>query len=54
MQTKSFPPYYRQLPGEAQVVQERKDQWIQVQLQELSYDLHLVMRNFELVKKRFL
>ena len=54
MQTKSFPPYYRQLPGEAQVVQERKDQWIQVQLQELSYELHLVMRSFELIKKRFL
>ena len=54
MQTKSFPPYYRQLPGEAQVVQERKDQWIQVQLQELSYELHLVMRNFELIKERFL
>ena len=46
MQTKSFPPYYRQLPGETQLVQERKDQWIQVQLQELSYELHLVMRNF--------
>ena len=54
MQTKSFPPYYRQLPGEAQVVQERKDQWIQIQLQELSYELHLVMRNFELIKERFL
>ena len=54
MQTKSFPPYYRQLPGEAQLVQERKDQWIQVQLQELSYELHLVMRNFELIKERFL
>ena len=54
MQTKSFPPYYRQLPGEAQVVQERKDQWIQVELQELSYELHLVMRNFELIKERFL
>ena len=54
MQTKSFPPYYRQLPGESQLVQERKDQWIQVQLQELSYELHLVMRNFELIKGRFL
>ena len=54
MQTKSFPPYYRQLPGEAQLVQERKDEWIQVQLQELSYELHLVMRNFELIKERFL
>ena len=40
MQTKSFPQYYRQLSGEAQVVQERKNQWIQVQLQELSYELH--------------
>ena len=54
MQTKSFPPHFRQLPGEAQVVQERKDQWIQVQLQELSYELHLVMRNFDLIKERFL
>ena len=54
MQTKSFSPYYRQPPGEAQVVQERKDQWIQVQLQELSYELHLVMTNFELIKERFL
>ena len=54
MQTKSFPPYYRQLPGEVQVVQERKDHWIQVHLQELSYELHLVMRNFELIKERFL
>ena len=54
MQTKSFPPYYRQLQGKAQVVQERKDQWIQVQLQELSYELHLVMRNIELIKERFL
>ena len=54
MQTKSFPPYYRQLPGESHLVQERKDQWIQVQLQELSYELHLVMRNFELIKERFL
>ena len=35
-------------------MQERKDQWIQVQLQELSYELHLVMRNFELKKERFL
>ena len=51
MQTKSFPPYYRQLPGEVQVVQERKDQWIQIQLQD---KLHLVMRNFELIKERFL
>ena len=25
----------------------------QVQLQELSYELHLVMRNFELIKTRF-
>ena len=24
MQTKSFPPYYRQLPGEAQIVQKEK------------------------------
>ena len=54
MQTKSFPPYYRQLPGDVPVAQERKDQWIQVQLQELSYELHLVMRNFELIKERFL
>ena len=54
MQTNSFSPYYRHLPGEAQVVQERKDQWIQIQLQELSYKLHLVMRNFELIKERFL
>ena len=54
MLTKSFPPYYRQLPGESQIVQERRDQWIQVQLQELSYESHLVMRNFELIKTRFL
>ena len=54
MQTKSFLPYYKQLPGEAQLVQERKDQWIQVQLQELCYELHLVMRNFEPTKERFL
>ena len=54
MQTESFPPYYQKLPGESQLVQERRDQWIQVQLQELSYELHLVMRNFELIKTRFL
>ena len=54
MQTKSFPPYYRQLPGEVQVVQERKDWWIGIQLKELSYELHLVTRNFELIKKMFL
>ena len=54
MQTKSFPPYYRQLPGEAQVVQERKDLWISIQLKELSYELHLVTRNFDLIKERFL
>ena len=54
MQTKSFPPYYRQLPGKAQVVQERKDLWISIQLKELSYELHLVTRNFELIKERFL
>ena len=54
MQTKSFPPYYQQLPGESQIVQERRDQWIQVQLQELSYELHLGMRNFELIKTQFL
>ena len=54
MQTKSFLPYYRQLPGESQIVQERRDQWIQVQLQELSYELLLVIRNFKLIKNRFL
>ena len=54
MQTKSFPPYYRQLPGEAQVVQERKDWWIEIQLKEFSYELHLVTRNFQLIKERFL
>ena len=54
MQTKSFPPYYRQLPGEAQVVQEREGWWIGIQLKELSYELHLVTRNFKLIKERFL
>ena len=34
-------------------MQERKDLWIGIQLKELSYELHLVTRNFDLIKERF-
>ena len=36
MQTKSFPPYYRQLPGDSQIVQERQDQWTKFSYKNLA------------------
>ena len=53
MQLKSFPPYYRSLMGSMKTIQDSKNQAISMQLQDLYYEINLVMKNFDMIKERF-
>ena len=53
MQLKSFPPYYRSLTGSMKTIQDSKNQAISMQLQDLYYEINLVMKNFDMIKERF-
>ena len=53
MQLKSFPPYYRSLTGSMKMIQNSKNQAISLQLQDLYYEINLVMKNFDMIKEHF-
>ena len=53
LQLKSFPPYHSRLTSEAKFTQNLKDKSIKIQLTELTYEINLVVRNFDLIKDRF-
>ena len=53
LQHKRFPPYHYRLTGEAEPIQNMKDESIKTQLTDLTYEITLVMRNFNLICDRF-
>ena len=53
LQHKKFPPYHYRLTGEAEPIQNMKDESIKIQFTDLTYEITLVMRNFNLICDRF-
>ena len=53
LQAKSFPPYHKTLTGEPTFIQNLKDESIRIQLNELTYKINLVKKNFESIRIRF-
>ena len=53
LHAKSFPPYQRTLTGEPKFIQNLKDESIRIQLNELTYEINLVKKNFDSIKTRF-
>ena len=53
LQHKKFPPYHYRLTREAEPIQNMKDESIKTQLTDLTYEITLVMRNFNLIHDRF-
>ena len=53
LHAKSFPPYQRTLTGERKFIQNLKDESIRIQLNELTYEINLVKKNFDSIKTRF-
>ena len=53
LQHKKFPPYHYRLMREAEPIQNMKDESIRIQLTDLTYEITLVTRNFNLIHDRF-
>ena len=53
LHAKSFPPYHKTLTGEPKFIQKLKDESIRIQLNELTYEINLLKKNFESIRTRF-
>ena len=53
LHVKSFPPYHQTLEGEPKFIQNLKDDSIRIQLTELTYEIHIINKNFESIRTRF-